>query len=65
MSYNVNLRNLKTNYSSLFTGLSGKSTGGSGNFLGIDLTEYASIKSGAYESLLRKEHGEGKRQRFG
>lgn len=53
MSYYVNLKNLKTDYSSLFTGLSGKSAGGSGNFLGIDLTEYASIKSGAYSKAVK------------
>lgn len=46
--------NLKTDYSSLFTGLSGRSsTSVSGNFLGIDLTEYASIKSGAYGKALK------------
>lgn len=46
--------NLKTDYSSLFTSLSGKSsTSVSGNFLGIDLTEYASIKSGAYGKALK------------
>lgn len=46
--------NLKTDYSGLFSGLSGKSsTSVSGNFLGIDLTEYASIKSGAYSKAIK------------
>lgn len=45
--------NLKTNYSSLFTNLSGNSSGGSSNFLGINLAEYASIKSGAYGKALK------------
>ncbi len=45
--------NLKTDYSSLFNGLSGRSTSVSGNFLGIDLSEYASIKSGAYSKAVK------------
>lgn len=48
--------NLKTNYSSLFTSLSGSSASssyGSSNFLGINLAEYASIKSGAYGKALK------------
>lgn len=45
--------NTKTNYSSLFNNLSGGSSGGSSNFLGINLAEYASIKSGAYGKALK------------
>lgn len=45
--------NMKTNYSSLFSNLSGGSSGGGSNFLGINLAEYASIKSGAYGKALK------------
>lgn len=45
--------NLKTDYSGLFSGLSGSRSSSSSNFLGINLSEYASIKSGAYGKALR------------
>lgn len=46
--------NMKTNYSSLFSSLSGgSSSSGGSNFLGINLAEYASIKSGAYGKALK------------
>ena len=44
---------MNTNYSSLFSSLSGGSSSGGSNFLGINLAEYASIKSGAYGKALK------------
>ncbi len=56
--------NLKTDYSFLFSGMSGRSNTG-GNFLGINLTEYASIKSGAYSKAVKAYYAKERAESVG
>lgn len=56
---------MNTNYSSLFSSLSGSSSGGGSNFLGINLAEYASIKSGAYGKALKAYYAKNSTSRSG
>ncbi|MBD5533575.1 MAG: hypothetical protein HDQ98_15480 [Lachnospiraceae bacterium] len=57
--------NMKTNYSSLFSSLSGSSSSGGSNFLGINLAEYASIKSGAYGKALKAYYAKNSTSKSG
>lgn len=57
---------MNTNYSSLFSNLSGSSSSSGGsNFLGINLAEYASIKSGAYGKALKAYYAKNSTSKSG
>lgn len=55
MGLNINLNQLKPDYSALFGGLSSGSSGG--GMLGINLSDYASIKNGSYGKLMSAYYG--------